>query len=220
MQLCNTQQVCDELMKQQNESNKRREKLGLDPITTIVLEHRYTKGSNLSNYRVVKNITSYYNFFNTKEFEFRTVFYSNLTESRKVKYKDENQTKKDAREKKSYNIKLAKEKVFVNVADNYENILRKKNLVIKLQTEPIGISSAKKEIKSQSYCKIRCRNCEQKCSFSLLEIKDKSLNLIKTELKRHNHPTSRIIDKKQRNKSQCIDELYKHYENSHFNLKL
>ena len=42
-QLIDSKNVCDEIMSQQSESNKRSEKLGLKPIQTIALEHRFIK---------------------------------------------------------------------------------------------------------------------------------------------------------------------------------
>ena len=64
-------------------------------------------------------------------------------------------------------------------------------------------------------CKNICTGCNQKCLYTLEEIKSKNIKMIKAELKAHSHPTSRMINGLARNKEQSIKELCFHYKNNH-----
>ena len=73
--------------RQQLKSNISREKLGLEPINTIALIHRYERPS-YTNLRKVRDLKAFYNFFTDKNFEFCTVVFSDLKQSFKVPFKD------------------------------------------------------------------------------------------------------------------------------------
>jgi len=219
-QLCSSRDVCQAIMEQQLESNKIRKEKGMEAIETIVLEHRYSKGSELSNFRVVENISAYYNFFNTKKFEFRSVVYSSLRESIKVNFNDRKETIKEAIS--GNKPEFPNENIFLNVEDNVEVIIRKKEIADKLlrrfdlnlnlckpTTSKVNIN-----ILTES-CKNICASCNQKCLYTLEEIKSKNIKMIKAELKAHSHPTSRMINGLARNKEQSIKELCFHYKNNH-----
>jgi len=193
-------------MEQQLESNKIRKEKGMEAIETIVLEHRYSKGSELSNFRVVENISAYYNFFNTKKFEFRSVVYSSLRESIKVNFNDRKETIKEAIS--GNKPEFPNENIFLNVEDNVEVIIRKKEIADKL------LNKVNINILTES-CKNICAGCNQKCLYTLEEIKSKNIKMIKAELKAHSHPTSRMINGLARNKEQPIKELCFHYKNNH-----
>ena len=83
-----------------------------------------------------------------------------------------------------------------------------------LENSFIGLNNA--SVINPQFCKKSCSHCEATCTYKLGEINPKKDFLtkeqIKRELKRHNHPQSRIDKKTKKNRSleDAKKELYLH----------
>ena len=78
-------------------------------------------------------------------------------------------------------------------------------------------------LRSQNYnfcSKTRCSKCSIKCNYKMEKIKSLKHKDVRIELKRHGHPTFRLINKKKNNLSQMKHELFEHYKKSHLEVKL
>ena len=64
--------------------------------------------------------------------------------------------------------------------------------------------------------KAKCVHCKIPCRFNLDGVERLTSKLLKEELKLHSHPTSRVINKMNRNKEQEKIELLNHYKTVHF----
>ena len=182
----------------------------------IFIENRKEFGVVTYKFRHIENLKCYYNLYTNENFELRSVIFSDLKKSHSVKFKDKHAsfTPKDYTEierkivKKTINFENifenhAKIKDMVKLsASKADNVLKESNIL--LQNKNINLN----------YCnnkKSKCLNCKSSCMYSLHQIETLKSKELKFELKRHGHPTSRIIDKVNRNISQEKSELYEHY---------
>ncbi len=183
----------------------------------------------MSNFRKVKSLKCYYNFFTNEEFELRSVVFSDLNKSIPVKFKD-SQTFFKPKDYSVFEVKI--DKKALNFETLFESHAKIKKMIKSLNTkkeiiEKMDTSSSEEKMDQvlliekyeiENYCKnkkSKCLNCKATCIFGLNQLNTLSTKQLKIELKNHCHPTSRIINQKNRNKAQEMLELYNHYQTVH-----
>ncbi|RNA02663.1 ubiquitin carboxyl-terminal hydrolase 7 [Brachionus plicatilis] len=222
-----SQDIADAINKNQLISNIYRQKIKkLKPIQTLAYVVNFTNFEANLSFKKVKNITSYYNFFNNDADELRSVIVSDLRISKLVEYDDSlqniinNELNSQTIEKKVIEPKLP-------------NIIRKTKMLKKnlrsLQTNQNYEINASQELSivlsnlddlevkmDNNWCKEECKDCTATVRFRLTELTCETRKNLVDELKRHQHPTSRRDQyKKNRSKDEAMNELKAHYLKNH-----
>ena len=86
--LSTTSDVISAIHEGQKTANLWREKLEKDPITTLAFEYRPNIFKHISNFRTVKNLQTYYNFYTDANFKLFSLIYSDSVEQFEINYKD------------------------------------------------------------------------------------------------------------------------------------
>jgi len=174
--------------------------------------------------RVIKDLKTYYNFYTDSFFTFQSHIYSDWENSISLEgsFKDVEvlveikkfpAVEEDVVETEEINFKslLSKrKKIYLNLASSLGSEKQPDN-------KP-NIKNDSKRTERVNYChspKAKCSKCDQKKNYTLIEINQLKYKNVINELKLHKHPTTRIIEKKQRNRLQAICELTDHYLTRH-----
>ena len=179
----------------------------------------------MSYFRTIKNLKCYYNFFTNKKFELRSFIYSDLKESVPVIFKDSHEVimPNDYQENES---KITKQAINFKILYLKHSKIKKKLQLLSnkkkgknTQNNVMNINSITINKITDNFCllkKAKCVHCKIPCRFNLDGVERLTSKLLKEELKLHSHPTSRVINKMNRNKEQEKIELLNHYKTVHF----
>ena len=127
-------QVISAITKGQAQSNTRRTLQGLYPIETLALEHRPQIFKDFtSNFRTIKNLKTYYNFFNDNT-QFKSVMYSDLRNSFVIKYEDK--TEKQHKHKLSKKLTVRESKIIGIKPDFLKMVMKKERIESILKNKP------------------------------------------------------------------------------------
>jgi hypothetical protein len=242
--ICSSQDICNAIEKQQQIANNNTKRINskhkdkttshrvIQSTKSFVIPMGVTKFVK-KKFRVIQNLTSYYNFFNNCSEFMKTHYMSDNEHFNIVNFKDSCKRvliylEKKGIEKMSDKVKpntiksvTLKKKIF-----NW-NLVQRKNKIsqqlsrISSYSEYSDMNST--QLHTYEFCKEKCQNCKQICSFRISELNNDneksvvSALKIKTELKLHGHPASRSNKKtkKQRTLLESMIELKNHYFKFH-----
>lgn len=177
--------------------------------------------------RIIKDLKIYYNFFTDSSFKFKTFVYSDWKNALSLEgfYKDEEILVAN-------NISPKEEKIIEKEELNFEKLYSKRKKIYEQLSASMS-NRVNSKIKSKAvenktkmsyqntninYClveKSKCVHCKQESKYSIEMVSNLKYKMVIEELKFHNHPSTRLIDKTQRNLAQSKMELINHYKTRH-----
>ncbi len=176
-------------------------------------DETFLRKSRVRERRIVKNLRCYYNFFNDENFQFKSRIISEHDKSILVKFSDSYDYVEN-------DIDIGPEKKIVKELVDFAYLMQKTKITQELLLKTKHMEHLKQ--KKTNFCtriNSKCKECNASCNFTISELYDSFSRIkvqdLKQELKRHKHPMSRVINKKQNNKEQKRDELVNHYKNIH-----
>jgi hypothetical protein len=182
---------------------------------------KITDRKRIAHKRNIQNLKCFYNFFTNSKMEFRSKIFSDNEVSFIIHFEDyveKVELKKiEVAEDEVENhyvdfnkLKRKKKRITSNLQLMYENYNKKKEHFLPKEIAP----------KSQiiNFCnlkRIKCKNCNQNCTYSIKHVEKLKKALVDEELHLHGHPKNRKFGKKSRTVKQARDELIEHYRNIH-----
>ena len=177
--------------------------------------------------RIIQDLKIYYNFFTDSSFNFKSHVYSDWKNAISLEglYKDQEifVTNK---------ISDIEEKIIETEEVNFEKLhAKRKKIYEKLSSSlsnRVGLKMSEKDFNpaqlsfqnNVNYCmveKSKCTDCNQRPNYTLDMISNMKYSLVIEELKLHNHPSTRRVNKIPRNHAQAKEELKTHYNTRHSN---